>query len=290
MDTAQIPTTLHGAPATYVNEKYGPHERNTFDLWLANSAQPTPLIIFIHGGGFVGGDKSRYYDSEDWDILLQKGISIATINYRFLYETPHGILGCMNDSKRCLQYIRHKAKEFNIDKNRIACSGGSAGAGTSLWIAFSDDMATPGHKDPVLRESTKISCAGAFSTQATYDILEWENIFNIPLNSGEHLQSIGMAFGSPSADTESLKKLTKTRQQLDFLSKIKASSPPFYVSNLHDAGIPQNEDELNHHPLHAKTLLNKAQSTGARAVVYAPALDISDQSGMTFIDFIEEHL
>ena len=41
------------------NAKYGPHERNVLDLWKAKSDTPTPLVVFIHGGGFRGGDKAN---------------------------------------------------------------------------------------------------------------------------------------------------------------------------------------------------------------------------------------
>ncbi len=117
------PVNVIGERATFVNEKYGPHERNLFDIWLAKSGKPTPLVIYIHGGGFVGGDKSKYYLSQDWPRFLENGISIATINYRFMNEAPYGILSSMNDAKRCLQYIRFHAKKYNIDKTRIACTG-----------------------------------------------------------------------------------------------------------------------------------------------------------------------
>jgi len=100
------PVNAVGKRATYANEKYGPHKRNTFDIWLADSEKPTPLVMYIHGGGFVGGDKSRYYDSQDWIRFLEKGVSVATINYRFMNEPPYGILASMTDSKRCLQYIK----------------------------------------------------------------------------------------------------------------------------------------------------------------------------------------
>ena len=130
------PINLEGVRATFVNEKYGSHPRNNFDIWLSESEKPTPLVIYIHGGGFVGGDKSKYHTSEDLVRFLDSGVSVAVINYRFMNEKPYGILGSLNDSKRCVQYIRYHSEKYNIDKNRIACSGGSAGAGTSVcgWL------------------------------------------------------------------------------------------------------------------------------------------------------------
>src|SRR5688572_24436207 len=46
-------------PPTFADIAYGPHERNKLDFWKAKSDKPAPVIVFIHGGGFTGGDKSR---------------------------------------------------------------------------------------------------------------------------------------------------------------------------------------------------------------------------------------
>jgi len=285
------PVNAIGEKATFINEKYGSNSRNTFDIWLADSQNTTPLVIYIHGGGFVGGDKSRYYDSEDWIRFLEAGVSVATINYRFMNEPPYGILASMKDSKRCLQYIRYNAEKYNIDKNRIACSGGSAGAGTSLWLAFSEDMADKNSEDPVLRESTKISCAGAFATQSTYDILQWPKILNLPLNeTPEELQSIARAFGIKSANGINLFDQTEIRTELDFLGKMNKNAAPFFVFNKRKGGIPTNDDELQHHPVHAKALKERAEKVGAESIVYAPEIGIIDKSGKDLVDFFLEKL
>lgn len=283
------PVNLEGVRATFVNEKYGRHPRNNFDIWLAGSVDPTPLVIYIHGGGFVGGDKSKYYASEDMVRFLRSGVSVAVINYRFMTEAPFGILASMNDSKRCLQYIRYHAKKYNIDKTRIACSGGSAGAGTSLWLAFSDDMAEPGNEDPVVCESTRLTCAGAFATQSTYDICRWDEIIGLPKNnSPEKLLEIAQAFGFASAGSLQLPEAEKVRKELDFLEKMTQNASPFFVFNKQPGGIPTTQDELNHHPNHAKALLEKAKQVGAEAVIYAPGIGIIDPSGKDLVNFFLE--
>ncbi len=53
-----------------------------------------------------------------------------------------------------------KADDWNVDKTRVAAYGGSAGAGTSLWLAFHDDLADPKSADPVLRESSRLRMRG----------------------------------------------------------------------------------------------------------------------------------
>jgi hypothetical protein len=206
-------------------------------------------------------------------------------------EPPYGILGSMNDSKRCLQYIRYNAQKYNIDKKRIACSGGSAGAGTSLWLAFSDDMAEPESNDLFLRESTKIACAGAFSTQSTYDILRWNQLLNFPdKKSPEELFAIGRAFGFKNTIGIDLYEQTQIRENLDFFSKMNKNSPPFFVYNKMKGGIPTNEDELQHHPRHALKLKEKADEMGVEAVVYAPEIGLTHESKMDFVTFMTTQL
>jgi carboxylesterase type B len=290
-DVSEIiePINIRGERATFSNLKYGLHEKNTFDIWLAESVKPSPLVIYIHGGGFVGGDKSKYYQSTDLPRFLDSGISVAIINYRFMNEAPYGILASMNDSKRFLQFIRYHSKKYNIDKTKIACTGGSAGAGTALWLAFSDDMADAENSDPVLRESTRLTCAGAFATQATYDIFQWDKILGLPLSqTPEQLHVIARAFGFKSAENLDLRSETDIRKDLDFMAKMDKNDPPVFIFNRHKAGFPENQDDINHHPLHAKALKGKAQQVGLQAVVNAPEIGIFDDSGNDLVDFFVE--
>lgn len=157
---------------THANVKYGEHERNVLDIWLADSAKPTPLAIYIHGGGFRSGSKEKL-KSNDLNGLLKAGISVAAINYRYMsvatpLPTPH------HDARRALQFIRSRAKEWNIDKTRVAAFGGSAGAQICMWLAFSDEMANPESKDPIERESTRLTCVATSGGQTTNDSEFWQ--------------------------------------------------------------------------------------------------------------------
>ena len=78
--------------------------------------------------------------------------------------------------RAALQFVRSKAGEWNIDKERIGACGGSAGGCTSLWLAFHPDMADPSSADPVARESTRLWCAAVTAPQTTLDpqqMKEW---------------------------------------------------------------------------------------------------------------------
>ncbi|TDU70999.1 acetyl esterase/lipase [Prosthecobacter fusiformis] len=163
---------------TQANVPYGTHERQVMDFWKVESAKPTPLLFFIHGGGWMGGDKNRLASLEKY---LEAGISVVSINYRYVSQAHAAgikppVKAPLEDAARALQFVRSKATEWNIDKERIGAAGGSAGACSSLWLAFHDDLADPKSSDPISQESTRLWCAAVSGAQTTLDpqqMKEW---------------------------------------------------------------------------------------------------------------------
>ena len=162
-----------GAPAggqriepTAANVAYGPHERNVLDFWQAGSDTPAPVLVFFHGGGFRNGSKEGV-NGRLLKLCLDGGISFAAANYRLSGQAPYPAQ--MHDSARAIQTLRHRAAEWNIDPDRIAAYGGSAGAGISLWLGLHDDLADPASEDPVARLSSRLTCAIGLQAQCTYD-------------------------------------------------------------------------------------------------------------------------
>jgi acetyl esterase/lipase len=159
-----------------MNVKYGPHERNVLDFYPADSKTPTPVVLYIHGGGWRGGDKKT-----NPAAYLSAGISVVAINYRYVQngveekvEPP--VKAPLHDAARALQFVRSKAGEWNLDKTRIGATGGSAGACTSLWLSFHNDLADPDSDDPIARESTRLFCAAVNGAQVSLDpqeLREW---------------------------------------------------------------------------------------------------------------------
>src|SRR5262245_10120887 len=103
-------------PPTAADVPYGPHSRNVLDFWKADSDGPRPLVVNIQGGGWVGCDKKL--DAAKVQPYLDKGISVASINYRLTAEVP--LPAPVHDAARAIQFLRTKAKEWNIDTDHIA--------------------------------------------------------------------------------------------------------------------------------------------------------------------------
>ena len=166
---------------TIQNARYGNDERNVVDIWRAEEKNPTPLVLVIHGGGWRGGAKERIDRFVDVQALLNAGISVAALNYRFVdqaiqegVEPP--VKAPLRDAARCLQFVRSKSKLWNIDSTQIAAAGGSAGACSSLWLAFHDDLCEPASDDPVARQSTRLCCVAVKGAQTSLDpkqMKEW---------------------------------------------------------------------------------------------------------------------
>lgn len=164
----------YSVPPTFSNVPYGKHERQVLDFFKADTREPAALVVHIHGGGWVNGDKVGVGDLKK---LLDSGISVASINYRFTTQAQAAgikppVKWPLEDAARAVQFLRSKAGEWNIDKNRIAATGGSAGACSSLWLAFHDDMARPDSTDPVARESTRLTAAAVNGAQTSLDPLQ----------------------------------------------------------------------------------------------------------------------
>ncbi len=222
---------------THANVKYGKDERNVFDIWLAESDKPTPLAIYIHGGGFRAGSKEKL-SNDILSQLLKAGISVASINYRYLtINTP--LPTSHHDARRALQFMRSKAEEWNLDKSRVAAFGGSAGAQICMWLAYSDDMAKAKSKDPIERESTRLTCVATTGGQTTNQTEFWKEMitdimgskieaegFVRPLDGLVDPEKIRMATWGAST----LAEMNQTLSRHSALSLISEDDPPIFMS------------------------------------------------------------
>jgi acetyl esterase len=276
--------------------RYGPHERNVLDIWKAipkpGQAGPTPLVVYFHGGGFRSGDKS----SVPVRLIMKcrdAGISVASANYRLSATAPYP--APMIDGARAIQFLRSRAQAFGIDPSRIAASGNSAGGGIALWVGFHDDLADPKSDDPILRESSRVSCLGVDGAQTSYDPR-----FIKPLIGGrahEHPAFRKFYAIRSAADWES-PAFQRLFEDASPLNHVSAGDPPSILFYTEPKG-PLPSDALPgdgiHHPLFGAALKAVIDPLGIECIVkheddYPMFDDHRDDSYRDMVQFFERQL
>ena len=262
-----------GPAPTIANVSYGPHAMNVLDFWKAEGDGPRPLLVYIHGGGWTGGDKKQ--PAENFRPYLEKGISYAAINYRLTGEVP--LPAPVHDAARAIQFIRSKAVEWNIDKTRIVLTGGSAGACTSMWILLHDDLADPHSDDPVLRESTRVTAAAVRVGQTSIDpkvIEPW-----LGPNVLTH-RMINMAVGEKTIEG-ALKNYEKYRDlyvEFSPYNHLTADDPPLLMTYGNNMKLPSEDASHGiHHPVYGVKMKEKADRVGHESHLLIEGVSKSSQ-------------
>ncbi|HYF33769.1 MAG TPA: alpha/beta hydrolase [Prosthecobacter sp.] len=274
---------------TAANVPYGAHERQVLDFWKAESDKPTPLLFFIHGGGWMGGDKNRAGGIENY---LKAGISVVAINYRYVSQALAAgvkppVKAPLEDAARALQFVRSKAAEWNIDKARIGASGGSAGACSSLWLAFHDDMADPKSSDPIARESTRLWCAAVIGAQTTLDpqqMVEWTP------NSTYGGHAFGFAADSKTKTSQFAAFLAGRDSIKDWIAEyspyalVTADDPPIYMIFSSPPALGKEQKDPTHTANFGVKLQEKLQSVNVPCeLVYPGAPDVKHAQPVDYL-------
>jgi acetyl esterase/lipase len=94
--------------------------------------KPAPLLVFIHGGGWRGGDRADYLVYLTHFAKL--GYITATVSYRFLKEAPYP--ACVDDILDARDFLYQNGEKYNYDPDRICLIGGSAGSHLAMLAAY----------------------------------------------------------------------------------------------------------------------------------------------------------
>ena len=174
-------------------------------------------------------------------------------------------------------------------KDKVALMGSSAGATSSLWIGLQDDMSDKNSPDPILRESTKVSCIVGMAAAHSLNLNRWKNMADV---DEVYLKSIFKKYlGKMDAEKWMQRSFDENYiSEVDFFEKMDANDPPIFIFNPGKNRKPKNIADFHHNPLHAKVLKERADSLKIKNVVYAPRIGIIDKSGLGVVDFITENL
>ena len=266
--------------------KYGTHERQALDFYKAVSDKPTPLIVHIHGGGWINGDKHKV---PGLDQYLKAGISVASINYRYTWQAQQDgieppVKAPFEDAARAIQTLRSKAAEWNIDKTKVAATGRSAGACTSLWLAMHDDLADPESTDPIARESSRLSCAAVDVAQTSLDpkqLREWTP------NSRYGGHAFGITDISKPHDTkgrdskfqefhDNRERLLPWIKEYSPIEQASSDDPPIYLFYASRPSVGKKQGDPTHTANYGVKLEERLKSLGVPCeLVYPGAPDVT---------------
>ncbi len=128
----------------YTDLSYGEGAANKFDLYVpADKSQDAyGLVVYLHAGGFTGGDKSG--DAEMLEWLCSKGYVAAGINYTLKNETNGASVYSQSvEIRESIPYVISEAEKLGYHLDRMAISGGSAGGCLALIYAYRDADTSP---------------------------------------------------------------------------------------------------------------------------------------------------
>ena len=194
----------------------------------------------------------------------------------------------MLDCARALQFIRSKAREWDLDPKRVASTGGSAGAGISLWLGFHKDLADPKSSDPVARESTRLTCILPTAMQCTYDPRVIKTI--VP-GKVYNESAIKFLYGLPATfnwDTDAISpELDAKIKDASPITHLTKDAPPVYSVSQKANDVPGNIHNANFER-HLKKLMD---ALGIECVIH---LDTDFATPQAALDdkmaFLKKHL
>jgi acetyl esterase/lipase len=287
---AAKPVLPPGPKPTIANVSYGDHPKQVIDFYKVESSTPTPLVFFIHGGGWQGGSKDRVGISVS--TLHKAGISVASVEYRFVPEAQAAghkppVEWPLRDAARALQFVRSKAQEWNLDPKKVGATGGSAGACSSLWLAFHPEMADPKSSDPIAKLSTRLTCAAVTGAQTTLDpqqMKEWT----------PNSRYGGHAFGfigdkkTPNSQFEAFlagrEQILPWIQEYSPYAHVSQDDPPVYLIYGAPPALGQEQKDPTHTANFGVKLQEKAKSVGVECeLVYPGAPDVKHKTMEEFL-------
>jgi acetyl esterase/lipase len=172
----------------------------------------------------------------------------------------------MLDGARAVQHLRSKAKEWNLDPTKFAATGGSAGAGISLWIGLHDDLADPKSDDPVARQSTRLACMAVLGAQSSYDPRFIEK--NIGGRAHEH--SALPAFYGLKPDELDTPKAHNLYEEASPINYVSAGDPPVWmIYSEPNRPLPPDAKPGQgiHHPKFGEVLKAKLDPLGIECIL-----------------------
>src|SRR5262245_59548051 len=131
-------------PALAATLQYGSEPSQLLDIVVpdpANFRGRRPLIVFLHSGGWIAGDRTNVIDIVQAQV--ERGYAVASVAYRLATASAPSFPGVVWDVKRAIRYLKASAAEWNLDPRRVIVVGASAGGHLAAFVG-----ATAGEFEP----------------------------------------------------------------------------------------------------------------------------------------------
>jgi len=137
----------------------GSERKEKLDLYFPSGPvrNDRPAVVFIHGGGFTGGDKAEYRSASVSADLCRAGYVVVSCNYKLGSKSAPGVWPQnISDCRNAVRWVRAHATELGVNPDKVGVAGGSAGGYLALMVGLSDDKSGPGG-DSAAKFSAKVS-------------------------------------------------------------------------------------------------------------------------------------
>jgi acetyl esterase/lipase len=261
--------------------EYGPHGvGNKLDLYLPEKADgPLPLVIWIHGGGWLAGNK----DDVPGLGMLKLGYAQASINYRLSQEAIYPAQ--IEDCKAAVRFLRANAKKYNLDPDHIGVFGASAGGHLVALLGTTGGVKELEGDGPNKDTSSKVQA-----------VVDWFGPSDMVKMKEQADPSLTQAFDADSADSPVGKLFGGPVQEHKDLAE--KANPIHYITKDAAPFLIMHGDKDNVVPLGQSKILDaalKAAKVESTLVViegngHGGAGFVSVENLQKIVDFFDKHL
>jgi acetyl esterase/lipase len=190
----------------------------TFDTFRPTRPNGLGIVVMVSGGWRSGPEGFRPWMAAP---LLRRGYTIFAVSH--LSQPEATVMEIVEDVSRGVRFIRHHAREYGIDPNRIGITGGSAGGHLSLMLAARGGPGSPDAPDPVDRESSAVQAVAIF-----FPVTDLLNLGSSTENLGDGgpPKSFVKAFGPQATDLAVWKQIGR---ELSPIYYVTADLPPILI-------------------------------------------------------------
>jgi len=234
----------------------GQSDHQVFDAFVPPSTRPHPVVVWIHGGGWSGGDR---ISEADYALrLVCRGYVVVGVDYRRSWEAPYPAQ--LVDVRNAIRVVRHRAAELRADPSRVALWGASAGAHLAAMAGTTNEW-PEASSSPIVDETSDVQAVVAW--WAPTDLLsigsDWPPACRTHRDVTDPASNESKLIGCPTTLCPDAARAASPTTYAD------GSDPPFLLmSGSADCVVP---------PSQARTFAARLAAVGARVdLVILPGL------------------